>query len=68
MSDELKMRVRKKMEAAIWASMKGCDCPFVFSDGKIVSAAQRCTAKAVRCNGRLSTIQKRLKELETSSS
>lgn len=43
-------------------------CKNLASDAMDALDAQRCTAKAVRCNGRLATIQKRLKELEATSS
>jgi hypothetical protein len=50
----------------IWQSFKGCDCPVAFIDqGKrrVLRPHERCQPNAVRCNGRLRVIQKRLAKL-----
>ena len=46
----------KKLRRQIFESMNGCDCPLDVGRG------DRCALSAVRCNGRLGVIQRRLKE------
>ena len=47
----------RKIHRAIWTSLDGCDC-----DPRVPKrAGQRCTASAVRCNGRLAVINARMK-------
>ena len=63
LDDLTDMRPRNADERAVWRSFNGCDCPTHYSDGKRLRASERCTATAVRCNGRLSTIAARLREM-----
>lgn len=63
LDDLTDMRPRNADERAVWRSFNGCDCPTHYSDGKRLRASERCTATAVRCNGRLTTIAARLREM-----
>lgn len=52
----LSERERARQRKAIWESFNGCDCPV---DAK---ASDRCTPNAIRCNGRLKVVMRRLDE------
>lgn len=42
---------------ALGTTRGGCECPTHHPNGRKVSARDRCTAKAIRCNGALAVFQ-----------
>ncbi len=60
-------RESRRFRKGIWESMNGCDCPLtivVKGKPRLTPAADRCSKEAIRCNGRLATVQRRLAEYE----
>jgi hypothetical protein len=48
----------KRERTRIWESMNGCDCDYQLPRN------DRCSARAIRCNGRLGVVSERLTDLE----
>lgn len=57
MKSKLPEREYRRQRKNIWQSMNGCDCAVD------LPRQDRCTADAVRCNGRLRVVTKRMRAL-----
>ncbi len=58
----------KAKRKAVWESMNGCNCPVSYKDKRtkevhVLTAGERCTKEAIRCNGRLKVWSKRKDKL-----